>query len=50
MGDGSFRNGDLKQSADQFFRYLYGNGVEINYLRQSQEAVRNGRSPAEYFE
>jgi O-antigen ligase/tetratricopeptide (TPR) repeat protein len=46
----AFVTGDLKQSADQVFRYLYGNGVEMSSARQSQEAVRNGRSPAEYFE
>ncbi len=46
----AFVTGDLKQSADQVFRYLYGNGVEISSARQSQEAVKNGRSPAEYFE
>lgn len=46
----AFVTGDLKQSADQVFRYLYGNGVEINSARQIQEAVRNGRSPAEYFQ
>jgi O-antigen ligase/tetratricopeptide (TPR) repeat protein len=46
----AFVTGDLKQSAEQVFRYLYGNGVEINVARQSQEAVRNGRSPAEYFQ
>ena len=46
----AFVTGDLPQSADQVFRYLYGNGVEMSSARQSQEAVRNGRSPAEYFE
>ena len=45
----AFVTGDLKQSADQVFRYLYGNGVENNSARQIQESVRNGRSPAEYF-
>ena len=45
----AFVTGDLPQSADQVFRYLYGNGVEMSSARQSQEAVRNGRSPAEYF-
>jgi tetratricopeptide (TPR) repeat protein len=46
----AFVTGDLPQSADQVFRYLYGNGVEMSSARQSQEAVRNGRSPAEYFQ
>lgn len=46
----AFVTGDLRQSADQVFRYLYGNGVEIGSARQSQEAVKNGRSPAEYFQ
>jgi O-antigen ligase len=46
----AFVTGDLPQSADQVFRYLYGNGVEFNSARQSQDAVRNGRSPAEYFQ
>jgi O-antigen ligase/tetratricopeptide (TPR) repeat protein len=46
----AFVTGDLKQSADQVFRYVYGNGVEVSSARQSQEAVKNGRSPAEYFE
>ncbi|MES2516818.1 MAG: O-antigen ligase family protein [Bacteroidota bacterium] len=46
----AFVTGNLPQSAEQVFRYLYGNGVEISSARQSQEAVRNGRSPAEYFQ
>lgn len=46
----AFVTGDLQQSADQVFRYLYGNGVEINSARQIQEAIRNGRSPVEYFQ
>ena len=46
----AFVTGDLPQSANQVFRYLYGNGVEMSSARQSQEAVRNGRSPAEFFE
>jgi O-antigen ligase/tetratricopeptide (TPR) repeat protein len=46
----AFVTGDLPQSADQVFRYLYGNGVEMSSARQSQEAVKNGRSPAEYFQ
>ena len=46
----AFVTGDLKQSADQVFRYLYGNGVEMSVARQSQEAVRNGQSPDGYFQ
>lgn len=46
----AYVTGNLRQSADQVFRYLYGNGVDINTARQSQEAVKNGRSPAEYFQ
>jgi O-antigen ligase/tetratricopeptide (TPR) repeat protein len=46
----AFVMGDLPQSADQVFRYLYGNGMEINQAKQIQAAVRNGRSPAEYFQ
>ncbi|MDZ7900154.1 MAG: O-antigen ligase family protein [Arcicella sp.] len=46
----AFVTGDLPQSADQVFRYLYGNGMVMSSARQSQEAVRNGRSPAEYFQ
>jgi O-antigen ligase len=46
----AFVTGDLLQSADQVFRFMCVNGVEMNTARQIQEAVRNGQSPAEYFE
>ena len=46
----AFITGDFPQSADQVFRYQYGNGLDINIARHNQEAVRNGRSPAEYFQ
>jgi O-antigen ligase len=46
----AFVTGDLPQSADQVFRYLYGNGIEINAARQIQESVKNGRNPVEYFQ
>lgn len=46
----AFVTGNLAQSADQVFRYQYGNGLDINTARMNQEAVRNGRSPAEYFQ
>jgi O-antigen ligase/tetratricopeptide (TPR) repeat protein len=46
----AFVTGDLGQSADQVFRYLYSNGVEMNAARQVQALVKNGRSPAEYFQ
>ena len=48
----AYVTGDLQQSADQVFRYLclFGNGMDVNTTRQHREAVRNGRSPAEYFQ
>ena len=46
----AFITGDLPQSADQVFKYQFGNGMDMNTARKSQDAVRNGRSPVEYFE
>ena len=46
----AFVTGNLTQSADQVFRYQFGNGLDINTARINQKAVRNGRSPAEYFQ
>ena len=46
----AFVTGNLTQSADQVFRYQFGNGMDINTARKNQELVRNGKSPAEYFQ
>jgi O-antigen ligase/tetratricopeptide (TPR) repeat protein len=46
----AFVTGDLPQSADQVFRFMCVNGVEMSAARQIQEVVRKGRSPAEYFQ
>ena len=46
----AFVTGDLQQSANQVFRYMYGNGTGINSIRKCQDLVRNGQSPAEYFQ
>ena len=46
----AFVTGNLPQSADQVFRYQFGNGTDINTARKNQELVRKGRSPAEYFQ
>ena len=46
----AFITGALPQSADQVFRYQFGNGLDINTARQNQQAVRNGESPIRFFE
>jgi O-antigen ligase/tetratricopeptide (TPR) repeat protein len=46
----AFVTGNLAQSSDQVFRYQFGNGMDINTARKNQELVRNGKSPAEYFQ
>ncbi|MCU0471717.1 MAG: hypothetical protein MUF58_24370, partial [Arcicella sp.] len=46
----AFVIGDLRQSAEQVFRYQYGNRIDVNTARINQEAVKSGRSPAEYFQ
>ncbi len=45
----AFVTGNFAQSANQIFRYQFGNGMDINTARKNQELVRNGKSPAEYF-
>ena len=46
----AFVTGDLPQSADQVFRYQFGNGLDINTARQNQQTVRNGENPIRFFE
>jgi tetratricopeptide (TPR) repeat protein len=45
----AFVTGNFAQSANQIFRYQFGNGMDIITARKNQELVRNGKSPAEYF-
>jgi hypothetical protein len=46
----AFVTGNFTQSANQIFRYQFGNGMDIITARKNQELVRNGKSPAEYFQ
>jgi O-antigen ligase/tetratricopeptide (TPR) repeat protein len=46
----AFVTGNFNQSANQIFRYQFGNGMDINTARKNQKLVRNGKSPAEYFQ
>lgn len=46
----AFVTGDLPQSADQVYRYLCWMGMKMSLARKYQDLVRNGRSPAEYFQ
>ena len=46
----AFVTGDLPQSADQVYRYLCWMGMEMSAARKFQDLVKNGQSPAEYFQ
>lgn len=46
----AFVTGNLAQSADQVFKYQFGHGLDMKTARKNQNAVRNGESPAEYFQ
>ena len=46
----AFVTGDLPESADQVYRYLSWMGMEMSAARKFQDLVRNGQSPAEYFQ
>ena len=46
----AFVTGDLPQSADQVYRYLYWMGMKMSPARKCQDLVRNGQNPAKYFQ